>query len=259
MGRRQISQDLKAAALRLCARGDSDQEIIWICNFSLSTLTRIRRRHHRTGSTAHDPAIRPGRPRVLVQADSDFLIALARHNPTLFLDEYAKRLATLRHLPASLSTLHRSFIRAGLRLKQVQKLALERDPIKRADFMRRVGRHPPQALIFLDEVSKDDRTYSRLWGRAPSGRRVNKHDPFVRGRRLSMLAALALDEGIVAARVLQGSFTRKTFLEYLHDDLVSVHCLSSCIPTNSSLAAPHHPLSRPTQCTCPGQCTNPPL
>lgn len=36
-----------------------------------------------------------------------------------------------------------------------------------------------------------------------------------------MVAALALDEGIVAAKVREGSFTRDTFLEYL-DDVVCV-------------------------------------
>jgi len=35
-----------------------------------------------------------------------------------------------------------------------------------------------------------------------------------------MLAGLVLDEGIIASRVLEGSFTHDTFLEYLRDDLV---------------------------------------
>jgi len=38
-----------------------------------------------------------------------------------------------------------------------------------------------------------------------------------------MVVALALDEGIVAAKVQEGSFTTDTFLEYLQDDVV---CLS---------------------------------
>lgn len=120
-----------------------------------------------------------------------------------------------------MSTLHDSLHRAGLRVKRVQKLASERDPIKRADFVRRIGEYPPQCLVFLDEVSKDNRTYARLWGRAAAGVRVEKHNPFVRKRRLSMLAALAFDKGIIASRVVEGSFTHGTFMEYLRDDLVS--------------------------------------
>jgi hypothetical protein len=54
-----------------------------------------------------------------------------------------------------------------------------------------------------------------------AGLRAEQHNPFVRGRRLSMVAGLALGEGIIAARVVDGSFTRETFMEYLWDDVVS--------------------------------------
>jgi hypothetical protein len=39
-----------------------------------------------------------------------------------------------------------------------------------------------------------------------------------------MVAALALDEGIAAAKVQEGLFTRETFMEYLQDNVV---CLIS--------------------------------
>jgi hypothetical protein len=157
---------------------------------------------------------------LLLHADAAYLLRLAQHKPTVFLDEYACRLIEFRHLPASLATIHRTFERAGLSVKRVQKLTSERDPILRADFARRIGRYPAGYVIALDEVSKDERTFGRLWGRAAEGMRVEQHNPFVRGRRLSMVARMALGEGIIAARVVEGSFTRETFIEYLHDDVV---------------------------------------
>ena len=36
-----------------------------------------------------------------------------------------------------------------------------------------------------------------------------------------MVAALVLGEGIIAARVVEGSLTRETFMEYLRDNVVS--------------------------------------
>jgi hypothetical protein len=36
-----------------------------------------------------------------------------------------------------------------------------------------------------------------------------------------MLATIALDKGIIASQVVEGSFTRDLFLQYLRDDLVS--------------------------------------
>ena len=108
-----------------------------------------------------------------------------------------------------------------LSLKHVQKMALEHSPEKRADFVHRISQYPATYIIALDEVSKDDHTYAHLWVRSELGTRVQAFQPFVRKQRFSMLAAMALDEGIIAAQVVEGSFTRDLFLKYLRDDLVS--------------------------------------
>jgi len=239
MGNRRTSDDLKEAALRMKAREYRDEEILEISQFSLSTLKRAARQKRLTGSVAKVQAIGRGRPRKLIHPDCQYLLSLARHKPSFFLDEYARRLEDNRFLTVSLATIHRSFTRAGLSVKRVQKLAAERNPVIRANFVRRISQYPTEYLVCLDEVSKDDRMYARLWGRSRVGKRVEQHHPFVCKRRLSMVAALALDEGIVAAKVREGSFTRETFLEYLRDDvvcLVSTDCvlvslltlLSSC-------------------------------
>jgi hypothetical protein len=139
----------------------------------------------------------------------------------MFLDEYAKRLKDGRYINASLTTIHHTLARAGLNIKRVQKLAAERSPTIRADFIRCIAQYPTEYLMCLDEVLKDDRTYARLWGRSHMGTRVEQHAPFVCKRCFSMVAALALDEGIVAVKVIEGSFDRERFMEYLCDDVVN--------------------------------------
>jgi len=121
-----------------------------------------------------------------------------------------------------------------LNIKRVQKLAAERSPTIRADFVRRISRYPAEYLMCLDEVSKDDRTYARLWGRSRTGTRVEHHAPFVCKHQFSMVAALALDEGIVAAKVVKGSFIRRTFIEFLRDDVESLcsHHYAGSLLTN---------------------------
>lgn len=104
-------------------------------------------------------------------------------------------------------------------------MAKECSPIKRAAFKRRISSYPANYLISLDEVSKDDRTYARIFGHARRGERVEAISPFVCGHRFSMLAAMALDEGIVALHVVEGSFNREMFMEFLRDDLVCALCL----------------------------------
>ncbi|TFY50469.1 hypothetical protein EVG20_g11499 [Dentipellis fragilis] len=88
--------------------------------------------------------------------------------------------------------------------------------------MHRIGQYSPACLIFLDEVSKDERTYARLWGQDRVGTRVEQHAPFVWGCQLSTLAAMALDEGVIAARVVEDSFTMALFMDFLRNDLLPV-------------------------------------
>jgi hypothetical protein len=147
----------------------------------------------------------------------------------MFLDEYAQRLEEGHYVSASLATINRTLARAGLNIKQVQKLAAERSPTIRADFIRRITQYPAEYLMCLDEVSKDDQTYAHLWGQSRCGTHVEQHAPFVRKRCFSMVAAMALDEGIVVAKVIEGSFNRETFMEYLRDDVVRL--------ANSSLSS----------------------
>ncbi len=106
-------------------------------------------------------------------------------------------------------------------------MAKECSPAKRANFVRRIGRYSPACLFCIDEVSKDDWTYTRLWGRSKARTRVEINAPFIRGRRLSMIAGLVLDEGIRAARVIEGSYTKELFLDYLWTDVVHgyFHCI----------------------------------
>jgi hypothetical protein len=97
-------------------------------------------------------------------------------------------------------------------------MASERDPLQAGIFLHRIAQYPAHYLVSTDEMSKDDRIYARLWGRGPVGSRVEISAPFVRKRRFS---GLALDKGIIASRVVEGSFDRDTFIDFLRHDLVS--------------------------------------
>ncbi|KAJ7709174.1 hypothetical protein B0H16DRAFT_1344769, partial [Mycena metata] len=118
---------------------------------------------------------------------------------------------------------------AGLSVKRVQKMVSERDPLQAGNFVHRISCYPAHYLVALDEMSKDDRTYVRLWGRSPRGQRVEVYHPFVRKHRFTAIAALALDVGIIAARIIEDSSDRPTFVDFLRNDLVG---LSSYFPNN---------------------------
>ena len=119
----------------------------------------------------------------------------------------------------------------------MQKPAAECSPTIRADFICHIAQYPTEYLMCLDEVSKDDCTYACLWGRSHMGTRVEQHAPFVCKRCFSMVAALALDEGIVAVKVIEGYFDRERFMEYLRDDVVNFLFFFSCYHTLTELTA----------------------
>ncbi|KAJ7138972.1 hypothetical protein C8R44DRAFT_545494, partial [Mycena epipterygia] len=131
MPNRSITDTAKAIAICLVNRGrDTRKEIADICGFSTRTLTRSVRCFRTTGSVAKAAAIGRGRPRLLHSNDSQYLLKLAHHNPCKFLDEYQRFLDIYRHCPVHISTVHRTFERAGLSVKRVQKMASERDPLQ---------------------------------------------------------------------------------------------------------------------------------
>jgi transposase len=224
MVNRRISDDAYAIAMRLVDRGlDSDSEIADLCGFSTRSLARAKRRRRLTGTSAKGPILGlRGRPRILAHGDVAYLVSLARHRPTLFLDEYRRRFMDQWVLHTHLSTVHRALERCGINTKRVQKLAYERSPLKRAEFVHRISRYPPSCIVSVDETSKDDRTYMRLFARSPRGTRAQAQGRFVRKRRFSLLVGLALDEGIIASKVVEGSFNHQSFYRYLRDDLVSL-------------------------------------
>ena len=110
MGNRQISDDLKEASLHMKARGYPTAEVLTITQFSRSTLQQAKKHKHFMGSVAKAQAIGRGQPRILQHHDSQYLLALARHKPTLFLDEYAQRLKNSCLIRVSMTTIHRTLI-----------------------------------------------------------------------------------------------------------------------------------------------------
>ena len=79
--------------------------------------------------------------------------------------------------------------------------------------------YSPEQLGFLDEVSKDERTTQRRYGRSRRNRRAAMRGVFVRGRRVSGEGLLTVD-GMMASTVVEGSMTRDLFLGFLEHEVV---------------------------------------
>ena len=107
-----------------------------------------------------------GRYQTLHHTDIHYLLQLIRQNPDYFLDELLRMLKTNRFISVHYTTIHDELVHAGVSQKRLQRIALERNEALHADFNSRMAQFSPEELGFIDDVSKDERTVGRHYGRS---------------------------------------------------------------------------------------------
>ena len=161
-----------------------------------------------------------------------------QQNPDYFLDEFLLLLDTNRFISVHYTTIFKELERANVSRKKLQKVAIERDDDKRADFRQCMAQYLPEEISFIDETSKDERTHSRRYARSRKGRGAQKNLPFVCRRHVSTEALLTLD-GMVAGTTVEGSITSETFMAWLKFTVVCLALqFSSPFLTSSSPQLP---------------------
>lgn len=227
-----LSRDVKLAAVRLW-EGNllALPDILNCCNFSRATFYRIMNLWQETGDVVshRNPSYRQNR--LLDGTDIQYLKQLIEENPDYFLDELLRLLKTNRFISVHYTSIHNQLLYCGVSRKKLQRIASERNEDYRANFIARIAQYAPHELGFIDEVSKDERSIGRRYGRSRRGRRARKSQPFVRGRRTSTVGCLTLD-GFVSGTSVEGSFTKVSFLDWLEHSLVSIHFFCISHPSN---------------------------
>ena len=192
-----------------------------------------------------------GRIRSLDRNDVQYLIQLIHQNPDYFLDELLDLLKTNRFISVHYTTIHAELTRLNVSRKKLQRIAIERNEDLRALFVTRVAQYSPEEIGFIDEVSKDERTLSRRYGRSKKGRRASKDEPFVRGRRTSTVGLLSLD-GFVCSKTVEGSLTKVEFLSWIEHTVVRISLLHPLRHRLTRLVATQVlSIPRSTQCLDP--------
>ncbi|VDC07111.1 unnamed protein product [Peniophora sp. CBMAI 1063] len=163
-----------------------------------------------------------GRPRLMLREDLQYLLKLIRANPTYFLDELLDLTRKNRFISVHFTTIFNELKRLRVSRKKLRRIAAERDELARAAYVGRMAQYLPEELGFIDEVSKDERTLGRHYGRALMGLRAEAEQPFVRGTRFTACSLLTID-GISATKVVEGSMTKVMYLEFL-EQLVLPNC-----------------------------------
>ena len=223
MGNHHISKDVKQIALKLWNQGWEAEDICDILDISCASLYQWQVIFEEHGSVIRPPSpLKSQGTRILTRALIQACQDLFSRESDLYLNEVIAWLALEHDIVISISTLARNLTEVGLTCKILHKLASERDEQRRQDFWQLIlhmFQGDGSEFIFVDETSKDERTWAHHYGCAMSGACASLSDVFVCGDRYSLVAAMTID-GYIAADVVEGSYDRELFYVFIMQQVV---------------------------------------
>ncbi|KAF8694338.1 DDE superfamily endonuclease, partial [Rhizoctonia solani] len=191
-----IADHICAIVIRLIDRGHSVAEAAELTGLSEHTVRTIRNEWDSPSSTVRRPLGILGRPRALNLGDIWFLTEQVHQTPGLYLSEIQGELSNVCSVDVSLGTISNIIKRCGITRKKVEKHAKERSEPRRIEHWQQIhALYTPEQLVPVDESSIDLRSTERPYG-------------------YSILPPMLLD-GILALRVIEGSFTAESFWDFI--------------------------------------------
>ena len=214
---RPYSMDLRERVVAACdAREGSREQIAKRFGVSDRWIRKLLQQRRETGSIAPLPQ-NPGRKRALNDRQMERLRRLVYKRPDATLEELRRSLG----VKISIAALHRAVRALDLTLKK-SLVAAEQKRQDVADQRRRwkqaIADVDPSRLVFIDE-SGAKTNMTRLYGRAPRGKRVIEHAPGGHWCTTTMLCALRCDR-IEAPLVIEGAMDSVVFRGYVEQMLV---------------------------------------
>jgi len=201
----------RASVKRLLAQGFSYGRVASLCDVSVSSVRRW------ASSGLSGPRTGGGRPRKLSGETRTRIVTHALAHPTWTRDDLVRRLK----LSVSAWTVGRELRRNGVTQKKAscRPLEAETDQVRRRkrQFLEQIRRGSDtwDDVVSVDEASfVDNSVRTRGWGHR--GKRCRIVNPLQRGRRYSLLCALATT-GIVHHIVVPGSVTSVIFANFLRE------------------------------------------
>lgn len=148
----------------------------------------------------------------------EWLLDLYRKNRILFLEEAKLEFERKFHMTISASYICRILHKNNFSWKtlEIRAIQIKDKEIEKFFYELKAVEWHFSNLLFLDEVSIDNRGLVRSKGYGIVGKRILFRGEFVRKPRMSMLAFLG-QKGIVEVYQTEGTFTRLKFFEYCKD------------------------------------------
>jgi transposase len=199
-------------------------------------IYKLFRQKEETGSIApkpHGGGIKP----MLDAPKLESLRQLVEEQPDATLEELQHKLQEQAQVKPSLPILCRALQKLGLPRKKKRFFAQERNAKKRRKFLKKVQELDPAKLVFIDEMGANI-NLSRLYARAPKGKRVEEALPRDTPTNMSVAGALG-SRKLLATCCLEGAFDGEAFVAFIERMVVpQLHTgdtvLMDNVPTHQS-------------------------
>ena len=122
-------------------------------------------------------------------------------------------------ITASVPTLCKLLAKHGLTRKKVKKIALQRNIEFRGAFMADMSQYTRDQLVWVDETGSDARDMLRQYGYALRGHRAEAHRLYLRGRRISSIAAIS-SSGLIDVYHTDSTGTGDCFFDFIRGSVI---------------------------------------
>lgn len=187
---------------------------------SVGTAYNTFQLFQRTGSVdAKPPSKRPD----LCKLDDHhqlYIISMVLDNPTLYLGEICTAIKDVTGTVVVPSTVCKLLGRYGFSRKKIQHIALQRNLSQRASFIANISCYPKEMLVWVDETGCERRDLLRKYGYSFRGMRAECKRLLVRGTRISAIAAMCWDKGILDVEMTSNSVNGEMFCDFVRGTLI---------------------------------------
>ena len=182
---------------------------------SVGTAYNIFQLFQRTGSVdAKPPSKRPDFCN-LDEHHQLYIISMVLDNPTLYLGEICTAIKDATGTVVVPRTICKLLGRYGFSPK-----ALQRNLYQQASFDANISCYPKEMLVWVDESGCEKRDLLRKYGYAFRGIRAECKRLLARGTRISAIAAMCWDRGLIDVEMTANSVDCEKFYDFVRGTLI---------------------------------------
>ena len=111
-------------------------------------------------------------------------------------------------------------VQYGFSPKKIQHIALQRNLSQQASFIANISCYPKEMLVWVDETGCERRNLLRKYGYSFRGMRAECKRLLVRGTRISAIAAMCWDKGILYVGMTPNSVNGEMFCDFVRGTLI---------------------------------------